>query len=432
MKSSTACKHATIALLILFLAAPSGVLGQETGAPATYKPEELNQMLAPIALYPDSLLANVLVAATFPLEVVSADRWVKQNQDLKGDQLNASLDKMKWDLSVKALVPFPQVLAMMSEKLEWTQTLGNAFLAQQSDVMDTVQKLRAKAQAEGNLKTTQEQKVEVKGESIVIEPASPTVVYVPTYNPAVVYGAWPYPAYPPYPYYPYGGAVAAGVIGFAAGVAVGAAWNNGWGNWNWGGGSMNANINRNTNINSARVSNVQTGKWNGGARNGSVATRPSAGRGGTGAAGGRNDFRGNTPSQRPSAGAGGQRPSAGAGGQRPSQLPSGGAGRPGQGVSAGAGRPGASQLPAQRPGAGASARPTAASVQQGLQGRSGGAFQGMGSGSNARMSSSRGQSSRQGSPGGFGGQRSGRGGGGGGGGRGGGGGGRGGGGGGRR
>ncbi|MGO9374159.1 MAG: DUF3300 domain-containing protein [Syntrophobacteraceae bacterium] len=398
MKRSTTCKHALIAMLILLLAAPSGVLGQETGTSTAFGEEALNQMLAPIALYPDSLLANVLVAATFPLEVVSADRWVKQNKDLKGDQLNAALDKMKWDLSVKALVPFPEVLAMMSEQLEWTQTLGNAFLAQQSDVMDTVQKLRAKAQAEGNLKTTNEQKVEVKGEAIVIEPASPTVVYVPTYNPAVVYGAWPYPAYPPYPYYPYGGAVAAGVIGFAAGVAVGAAWNNGWGNWNWGGGSMNANINRNTNINSNRVSNVQTGKWNGGARNGSVATRPSAGRGGTGAAGGRNDFRGNTPSQRPSAGAGGQ---------RPSQLPSGGAGRPGQGVSAGAGRPGASQLPAQRPGAGASARPTAASVQQGLQGRSGGAFQGAGSGSNARMSSNRGQSSRQGSPGGYGGQRSG-------------------------
>jgi len=373
--------------MVLIMAAPSGVLAQASGAPAAYKPEELNQMLAPIALYPDSLLANVLVAATFPLEVVSADRWVKRNKDLKGDQLNAALDKMKWDLSVKALVSFPQVLAMMSEKLEWTQTLGVAFLAQQSDVMDTVQKLRAKAQAEGNLKTTKEQKVEVKGQAVVIEPASPTVVYVPTYNPVLVYGAWPYPAYPPYTYYPYGGAVAAGVIGFAAGVAVGAAWNNGWGHWNWGGGSMNVNVNRNVNINNARVSHYQTGKWNQGARNGSVATRPSAGRGGTGAVGGRNDFRGNTPSQRPAAGAGGP---------RASKLPSGGAGRPG-----------ASQLPAQRPGASASVRPTAASVQQGLQGRSGGAFQGMGSGRDARMSSDRGLASRQGSPGGFGGQRSG-------------------------
>ena len=261
----TVFRHAQIALLILLLAAPSGVLGQETGATATFGQEQLNQMLAPIALYPDSLLANILVAATFPLEVVSADRWVKQNKELKGDQLNAALDKMGWDLSVKALVPFPEVLAMMSEQLEWTQTLGNAFLAQQSDVMDTVQNLRAKAQAEGNLKTSNEQKVEVRGEAIVIEPASPTEIYVPTYNPAEVYGAWPYPEYPPSSYYPYGGAVAAGVLGFAAAVAVGAAWNNGWGNWNWGGGSMNANINRNTNINSGRVSNVQTGRWNQGA-----------------------------------------------------------------------------------------------------------------------------------------------------------------------
>ena len=354
-------------------------------------------MLAPIALYPDSLLANVLVAATFPLEVVSADRWVKQNKDLNGDQLNAALDKMKWDLSVKALVPFPEVLAMMSEKLDWTQTLGAAFLAQQSDVMDTVQKLRAKAQAEGNLKTTKEQKVEVQGQSIVIEPASPTVVYVPAYNPAVVYGAWPYPAYPPYPYYPYGGAVAAGVIGFAAGVAVGAAWNNGWGNWNWSGGSMNVNVNRNVNINNASISHYQTGKWNQGARNGSVATRPSAGAGRGSAAGGRNDFRGNTPSQRPSAGAGGSQRPSGGGGLGAAQRPSGAGGRPG-----------ASQLASQRPGQGASARPATSSVQQGLQQRgSGGAFQGMGSGSNARMNSDRGLSSRQGSPGGFGGQRSG-------------------------
>jgi hypothetical protein len=326
-------------------------------------------MVAPIALYPDSLLANVLVAATLPLEVVAADRWVKQNAGLKGDQLNAALDKMKWDLSVKALVPFPEVLAMMSEKLEWTQSLGEAFLAQQAEVMDAVQKLRAKAQGEGYLKTTREQTVEVKGEAIVIEPASPTTVYVPTYNPAVVYGAWPYPAYPPYSYYPYGGAVAAGVLGFAAGVAVGAAWNNGWGHWNWGGGSMNVNVNRNVNINGNRVSHYQSGKWNQAARRGSVATRPSAGRGGGSAAGGRNDFRGRTPSQRPS----------------------GGAGRPG-------GSQIGTQRPSQRPGQGASTRPTAASVQQGLsQRQGGGAFQGAGSGREARMSSDRGRASRQGS-----------------------------------
>lgn len=366
-------KHAVIASLILLLAAPSGVLGQETGATTGFGREELSQMLAPIALYPDSLLANVLVAATFPLEVVAADRWVKQNKDLKGNQVNAVLDKMKWDLSVKALAPFPDVLAMMSDKLEWTQTLGEAFLAQQTDVMDTVQKLRAKAQAEGYLKTTQEQKVEVKGQAIVIEPASPTTIYVPAYNPTVVYGAWPYPAYPPYSYYPAGAAVTAGIFGFAAGVAVGAAWNNGWGRWNWGGGSVNVNVNRNININGNRVSHHQTTNWNQAARRGSVATRDSvaARRGGSAAEGGR-DFRGSAQT-------------------RPA---SGGAGRP-----------------SQRPAQGASARPTAGSVRQGLQpGRSGGAFQGVGNGGGARMSSDRGRASRQESSAGLRGQGAGRGG----------------------
>ena len=388
MNRSAVFKHPLIGLLILLLAAPSGVLGQESGKPATYKAEELNQMIAPIALYPDSLLANVLVAATFPLEVVAADRWVKQNKGLKGDQLNAALDKMRWDLSVKALAPFPQVLAMMSEQLEWTQALGNAFLAQQSEVMATVQKLRAKAQAEGNLKSTQEQKVEVKDQSIVIEPANPTVVYVPTYNPTVIYGAWPYPAYPPYAYYPYGGVVAAGVLGFAAGVAVGAAWNNGWGSWNWHGGSMNVNVNRNVNINSARVSHYQTGKWNQGARNGSVATRPAAWSGGKGAAG-------------RVGGAGG----VGAAGRV------GGAGSPGRvGGAGGAGSPGGKNAYRGRTsaGAGASARPTTTSARKGYQQRGGaGAFQGMGSAGNSRLSSNRGMSSRQGSPGGFGGGRGG-------------------------
>ncbi len=369
--------HALIALLILSLAAPYGAFGQETGSNAVFKQEELNQMIAPIALYPDSLLANILIAATFPLEVVAADRWVKQNRNLKGDQLNAALDNMKWDLSVKALVPFPEVLSMMSEKLDWTQSLGDAFLAQQKDVMDTVQSLRAKAQAQGNLQTTKEQKVIVQEKAIVIEPASPTLVYVPSYNPAVVYGAWPYPAYPPYPYYPYGGAVAAGAIGFAAGVAVGAAWNNGWGHCDWNGGNMNVNVNRNANINGARVSHYQSANWNQATRQGSVANRRTAGQG-TARAGAGNiarggDYRGYSQ-----------------GGMRQ-------AGSPGQGIS--------STRPSQRPGAGPSTRPSsmtrpsAGSVNKGLQQRQGGgAFQGMGSGSQARMSSDRGFSSRQTSP----------------------------------
>ncbi|MEN6438753.1 MAG: DUF3300 domain-containing protein [Syntrophobacter sp.] len=372
-------KHALIALMILSLAAPSGVPGQDEGSAPAFRQEELNQMIAPIALYPDSLLANVLVAATFPLEVVAADRWVKQNNNLKADQLNAALDQMKWDLSVKALVPFPAVLSMMSEKLDWTQDLGNAFLAQQKDVMDTVQQLRARAQSQGNLKTSREQNVIVQEKTIVIEPASPTVVYVPSYDPAVVYGAWPYPAYPPYPYYPYGGVVAAGALGFAAGVAVGAAWNNGWGHWNWNGGSINVNANRNTNINSARVSNYQSANWNQSARQGSVANRNQGASarqlpaGGAGSADRRGDYRGRTQDGR------------------------------GQ---AGTTRPGGSQVasnrPSQRPGPSASTRPASTSrpspdsVSKGLQQRQGGgAFQGMGSGNQARMSSDRGLSSRQ-------------------------------------
>ena len=207
--------------------------------------------MAPIALYPDSLLAQIFMASTYPLEVVQAARWVKANKNLKGDALTAALEKENWDPSVKSLVNFPQVLDMMNEKLDWTQKMGDAFLAQQKDVMDTVQKLRVKAQAEGNLKTTQQQKVVVEKETqtIIIEPANPQVVYVPTYNPTVVYGAWAYPAYPPYYYYPPGYTAGAALFSFGAGVAVGAAWGYAWGDCNWGGGDVNVNVNRNTNIN---------------------------------------------------------------------------------------------------------------------------------------------------------------------------------------
>jgi hypothetical protein len=171
---------------------------------------------------------------------------------------------MNWDMSIKALVPFPQVLAMMSDQLAWTENLGDAFIGQQAQVMSTVQKLRAKAKAQSTLKTDAQQKVIVEKDIITIEPANPQVIYVPAYNPTVVYGAWPYPAYPPYPYYPAGSVLAAGAIGFAAGVAVGAAWNNGWGHWNWGHGDVNVNVNKNININNFHpnnLKNVQTQKW---------------------------------------------------------------------------------------------------------------------------------------------------------------------------
>ena len=201
-------------MMVLVLAIPPGVIAQQAQANAVFKPEELEQILAPIALYPDSLVAQILMASTYPLEVVQADRWAKQNASLKGEALTKALEAQDWDPSVKSLVNFPQVLTMMSEKLEWTQKLGDAFLEQQKPVMDTIQSLRAKAQAAGNLQTTKEQTVIVEEKIIKIEPASPQVVYVPSYNPTVVYGAWPYPTYPPYSYYP-PGYVASSMFGSA-------------------------------------------------------------------------------------------------------------------------------------------------------------------------------------------------------------------------
>ncbi len=236
-----------IALLIL----PGGSLAQDSGE-MRHKPfslEQLDQLLAPVALYPDPLLTQILMASTYPLEVVKATNWVRQNKDLKGDALGAALEKQDWDPSVKSLVNFPQVLQMMNDKIDWTQKLGDAFLSQEKDVMDAVQKLRARASAEGNLKATKEQKVIVEKDTIIIEPASPEVIYVPAYNPTVVYGVWPYPAYPPYYYYPPGYAAGAAAFGFAAGVAVGAAWGYAWGHCDWHGGNVDIDINRNINYN---------------------------------------------------------------------------------------------------------------------------------------------------------------------------------------
>jgi hypothetical protein len=237
-------------LLVLMIAVPPWAVAQEQEAEtaATFKQEELDQMLAPIALYPDSLLAQVFMASTYPLEVVQADRWVQQNEGLEGDALAETLEKQEWDPSVKSLVQFPDVLAMMGEKLDWTQKLGDAFLSQQEDVTRTVQNLRKKAEESGNLKTTEEQVVKVEKEVIVIESSSPEVIYVPVYNPTVVYGSWWWPHYPPYyyypPYYP-----RPTLYGFATGVTIGIAWGYAWGHWNWHRSSVNININQNINLN---------------------------------------------------------------------------------------------------------------------------------------------------------------------------------------
>ena len=278
MKISGFLRRSLIGLLVVMMV-PFGALSQETATSGkAFSEAELDQMLAPIALYPDSLLAQILVAATFPDQVAEADAWLKANPDLKGDALNDALDKMDWDLSVKALAPFPQVLAMMVEQTAWTQKLGEAFMAQESDVMASVQRLRSKAYAAGNLKSSAEQKVVVKGDTYEIEPANPEVVYVPRYDPAVVYGSWWWPAYPPFAYYPVwpGVAIGLGVFGFWGGIGVGPVWGWGWGSWNWGGGYMNVNVNRNININS-RNANINRNFRTANAR--SVAGRGAAGRG---------------------------------------------------------------------------------------------------------------------------------------------------------
>ena len=236
-------------VLILVLVLPASLLSVAESAAQTLKLEEVEQILAPIALYPDSLLSQIFMASTYPLEVVEASRWAKQNQNLKGDALAQALEKQDWDPSVRSLVNFPDVLSNMSEKLDWTQKLGDAFLSQQKEVMDAVQRLRAKAEAAGNLKTTEQQKVIVEEKVIKIESPSPQVVYVPTYNPTVVYGAWPYPAYPPYPWYPPGYAFGRSMLAFGTGVALGAAWGYAWGGANWGRGEVDVDINRNTNFN---------------------------------------------------------------------------------------------------------------------------------------------------------------------------------------
>ncbi len=201
------------------------------------KSEQLEALVAPIALYPDALLANMLAAATYPLELVEADRWVKEKKDLKGDALKVEVDRKSWDDSVKALAATPSVLDMMSDKLDWTKSLGDAMLAQQADLMDAIQRLREKARGNNKLSSNKEQKVTVKQQEskqvIVIESTDPNTVYVPYYEPATVYGAWPYAEYPPY-YFGYPPYIGAGVV--AAGIAFGTAWAIGrWGNY-WGGG----------------------------------------------------------------------------------------------------------------------------------------------------------------------------------------------------
>jgi hypothetical protein len=300
---------------------------------------QLDQLVAPIALYPDPLLAQVLMASTYPLEVVQADRFAKANKGLKGDKLTQALDKN-----------------------DWTEKLGDAVLAQQADVMDAIQRLRGQAQANGKLETTEQQKVSVSQQAnkqvIEIEPASPDVVYVPYYNPSVVYGTWPYPDYPPY-YYPppagyiYGGAIARG-LAWGAAFAIG---NEIWDNINWDRGDINVNIDRNVNRNVER--NFTKWEHNAYHRRGvsynNDAVRNKYAKGNARAPADRNLDRGRKPEQRPNIGQGG--PLGGGNlGERPKVNPNIGQG----------GQPGGGNLAAK-----AKTKPNVGQLEQGLKERAG-------------------------------------------------------------
>jgi hypothetical protein len=248
--------------LFVGLAAPNVVHAQ--GA-AKISSQQLDSLAAPVALYPDALLAQVLMASTFPQDVQAAAIWSKVNSTLQGDSAVKAVASEPWDPSVQSLVAFPQVLATMASKADWVTQLGSAFLAQPGDVMDSVQRLRRQAQTAGNLKTTSQQTVVVEQSTIQIVPANPQVVYVPTYNPTVVYGVWPYPAYPPVyvpppPGYVIGTSFFAG-LAFGTGVAVANAL---WGGFDWNSHDVNINVNRynNINVHNRLDANARTTSWN--------------------------------------------------------------------------------------------------------------------------------------------------------------------------
>jgi Protein of unknown function (DUF3300) len=210
----------------------AGAQQPATEGAAPLSANDLQQLVAPIALYPDALVAQILGAATFPDQIASADVWVEQNKQLTGGALMQAVDSQPWDPSVKALTQFPSVLDNLTKNLSWTSALGEAYHNQAADVMAAVQVLRAQAKAAGNLKSgSQITVVQESPQVIVIAPANPQVVYVPQYNPTVVYGT----PYQP-PGYSTGDMVAAGVLAFGVGIAVGAAINNsccGWGYSSW-------------------------------------------------------------------------------------------------------------------------------------------------------------------------------------------------------
>ncbi len=363
------------ALLASLLAA--SVATAQAPAPAgTFTNEQLEQLVAPVALYPDSLLMQVLMASTYPLEIVQAARWREQNAALKDAALEGALKNQEWDPSVKSLCTFPDVLKRMNDNLDWTQDLGDAFLGQQDGTLDAVQRMRIKAHEAGQLKSNEQQVVTTNSDkTIVIAPAQPTVVYVPTYSPTVVYGAWYYPHwYYPAMYVP--PPPGHGFAAFTTGVIVGAAL---WGDCHWGWGHHDVHVdidhynsfNRNTNIhyerNETNIGN-NNGKWKHDAshRRGVNYQNPQVAK----------QFNASGAANRPSADAARGRPATGAAGAsaRPAASP--------------ATRPNAA--PAVQPAARPASRPASASIG----GSSSGAFSGASNPGFDRDASSRGAASR--------------------------------------
>lgn len=228
-------KHRARFVWALLLLLPLGsAWGQGSLHPTGNPPftqQELDQMLAPIALYPDSLLAQVLMAATYPLEVVDAARWSRDNPRLTGGAAVSAVANKDWDASVKSLVAFPQILQTMDAKIDWTERLGDAFLAQQAQVMDTVQALRRRAEQAGNLQSNAQVRIGQDGDDIIIEPGNSGVIYVPYYDPRVVYGSWWWPLYPPVYWSPWYGYGWHGGIAWGVSLAVGMDFF--FGGWNW-------------------------------------------------------------------------------------------------------------------------------------------------------------------------------------------------------
>jgi hypothetical protein len=430
--------RAMAVMLSVLLAAPLDALplrAQTNAADETssFNTEQLDALLAPIALYPDALLTQILMASTEPLQIVEAKRWLDDpaHAGLTGDALTKALAAQDWDPSVKSLIPFPTVLSMMNGKLDWTQQLGFAFATQQADVLDSVQRLRRQAQAAGHLQSTPQQTVTAQADAVVIQPANPQTVYVPVYDPAVVYGAWPYPATPPVilpppPGYALGSALATG-LAFGAGIAVTAAlWNLATPNWGWRGpgyGGVNVNVNRwNTvNVNRPPLHNGgwrppppgRPGGWNPARPPGGPVGRPTRPHGIPPGAIGRPNVQVpgnlvNRPPRPPGSPPPLQRPGGAAppGANRPGGGNGPGTNRPGGGGSPGANRPGGGGVnrpnggPPQRPGGGAPPSRPAPPVNRPAppRGNGGGAFGGMNEGRQAGQFAARGGQSRAAAP----------------------------------